>query len=157
MIKHKISKAYIDNNILYIEDELHNSVNISSSGKIVGGPDITIGYQSVAIIVEFENDENWHVFLYDVDGCLIETRLINKIKNSTNITEEKNEISSDIYPNEESDNIIINEMKKSYYANRLPPVKLNFNAKRDISDLCLGLGILTSFVLLITILAFIFI
>ena len=57
MIKHKISKAYIDNNILYIEDELHNSVNISSSGKIVGGPDITIGYQSVAISITFQ-DEN---------------------------------------------------------------------------------------------------
>lgn len=157
MIKHKISKAYIDNNTLYIEDELHNSVNISSSGKIVGGPDITIGYQSVAIIVEFENDENWHVFLYDVDGCLIETRLINKIKNLTEHTERKNEISSNIQSNEESDNIIINEIKKSYYANRLAPVKLNFNTKRDIPDLCLGLGILLGFMLLITIIAFIFI
>lgn len=77
---HKITKAYIDNNNLIIEDEFRNQTIISYSGKIVGGPNIMIGNQTVAIIMEFENDPEWHVFLYDYSGRLIETRLINKIK-----------------------------------------------------------------------------
>lgn len=77
---HKITKAYIDNNNLIIEDEFRNQTIISYSGKIVGGPNIMIGNQTVAVIMEFENSSEWHVFLYDYSGRLIETRLINKIK-----------------------------------------------------------------------------
>ena len=77
---HKITKAYIDNNNLIIEDEFRNQTIISYSGKIVGGPNIMIGNQTVAVIMEFENSSEWHVFLYDYSGRLIETGLINKIK-----------------------------------------------------------------------------
>lgn len=80
MRKYKITNVFLDKNTLIIEDEYHIQTSISVSGKIVGGPTITVGNETVVIIVEFDNDKDWHVFVYDESGRLIEKRLINKIE-----------------------------------------------------------------------------